>query len=236
MATNTTNYNLVKPAYADTADIADINGNMDIIDGQMKTNANNISSNGTAISNVQDGLAIVATGNTHAAIPAGRFVYIKNHGSLADGLYKNTSGSTIVQNATLSSSNVTADSTGGLNALASDIATLNGKMTLDVLYDANQTYTDSVGTNVSINGNYTYIYKQAGLIHFKGYITLSANVSAWGTLFTMKSNIRTNKNLYFNISSGSTTRIIYINSNGEVSVAGTAIEAGGYLIDVIYPA
>ena len=42
MATNTTNYNLVKPGYSDTADIADINGNMDIIDGQMKTNADNI--------------------------------------------------------------------------------------------------------------------------------------------------------------------------------------------------
>jgi len=43
MATNTTNYNLMKPAYSDTADIADINGNMDIIDAQMKTNANGIS-------------------------------------------------------------------------------------------------------------------------------------------------------------------------------------------------
>ena len=35
MATNTSHYNLVKPAYTDTADIADINGNMDIIDTAM---------------------------------------------------------------------------------------------------------------------------------------------------------------------------------------------------------
>ena len=32
MATYTTNYNLKKPASSDTVDIADINGNMDIID------------------------------------------------------------------------------------------------------------------------------------------------------------------------------------------------------------
>lgn len=52
MATNTTNYNLVKPAYTDTADIGDINGNMDIIDAQMKTNANGISSLGSSKSNL----------------------------------------------------------------------------------------------------------------------------------------------------------------------------------------
>ena len=44
MASNTTNYNLVKPDYSDTADIAVINGNMDIIDSTMKTNATNIES------------------------------------------------------------------------------------------------------------------------------------------------------------------------------------------------
>lgn len=36
MATNTTNYNLVKPELNDFADIRVINGNMDIIDAQLK--------------------------------------------------------------------------------------------------------------------------------------------------------------------------------------------------------
>ncbi|HBV95629.1 MAG: hypothetical protein JL50_10070 [Peptococcaceae bacterium BICA1-7] len=36
----TTNYNLIKPLDNETADIADINQNMDIIDGQMLQNAN----------------------------------------------------------------------------------------------------------------------------------------------------------------------------------------------------
>lgn len=35
MATNTTNYNLIKPAYEDAADIKDINDNMDTIDGAL---------------------------------------------------------------------------------------------------------------------------------------------------------------------------------------------------------
>ncbi|PWL41419.1 MAG: hypothetical protein DBY45_10420 [Clostridiales bacterium] len=40
MATNTPNYNLKKPAPSDFYNIADFNGNADIIDAQMKVNAN----------------------------------------------------------------------------------------------------------------------------------------------------------------------------------------------------
>lgn len=54
MSTTTTNYNLVKPEYSDDADIADINGNMDIIDSQMKTNADAIATNATAIATKQN--------------------------------------------------------------------------------------------------------------------------------------------------------------------------------------
>ena len=57
MATNTTNFNLIKPEYTDTADIADINGNMDKVDASL---------NGLA-----DAIAIVANNNTRAAITAG---------------------------------------------------------------------------------------------------------------------------------------------------------------------
>ena len=35
MSTSTTNYELIKPDYGDTADIGDINDNMDIIDGRL---------------------------------------------------------------------------------------------------------------------------------------------------------------------------------------------------------
>ena len=65
MATSTTNLNLSKPAYTDPADIAVINDNMDKLDG--------------AVNGVEDGLAIMANGNTHAAVAAGQFVYVRHH-------------------------------------------------------------------------------------------------------------------------------------------------------------
>jgi hypothetical protein len=42
MATNTPNYNLIKPDLTDNVDIDDINTNMDIIDGAMNDNATDI--------------------------------------------------------------------------------------------------------------------------------------------------------------------------------------------------
>lgn len=69
-----------------------------------------------------DAIAIVATGNTHAAITAGQYVYVKQHNSLSEGLYVATSN--IAANATLSGSNLTADSSGGLNALNGNMANM----------------------------------------------------------------------------------------------------------------
>jgi len=73
-----------------------------------------------------ESLAIVSDGNTHGAIASGQYVYVKNHSTLAEGLY--TANSAISANATLSSSNVTPVSGGGLNALNSKITTLSGKV------------------------------------------------------------------------------------------------------------
>ena len=106
MATYTSNLNLKKPALDDDALITDINNNMDILDA--------------AANGIQDAMAIVANGNTHVAITSGQFVYVRNHSTLTEGLY--VASSNIAANATLSSSNLTADSKGGLNALSEQIA------------------------------------------------------------------------------------------------------------------
>jgi hypothetical protein len=73
------------------------------------------------IAKLDESIAIVSDGNTHAAIAAGQYVYVKNHGTLTEGLY--TANSAISANATLSNSNVTAVSGGGLNALNSKTTT-----------------------------------------------------------------------------------------------------------------
>lgn len=103
--TYTDNLNLQQPDLDDDALITVINNDMAIID--------------KAVNGVQDGLAIVANGNTHVAISAGQFVYVRNHTTLTEGLY--VASSNIAANATLSTSNLTADSAGGLNALNSKI-------------------------------------------------------------------------------------------------------------------
>ena len=75
---------------------------------------------------LQSGLAIVSNNDSHAAITKGQFVYIKNHASLAEGLYK--ANAAIDTNGALSG-NVTAAS-GGLNALSSAIDSLSGNIAI----------------------------------------------------------------------------------------------------------
>lgn len=106
MAGSTTNIGLIKPTYSEDADVAIINENMDTLD--------------STISALDNGLAIVSNNNTHGAITAGQYVYVRNHESLAEGMY--TANSNIAANATLSSSNLTVISSGSLNKLNSEIA------------------------------------------------------------------------------------------------------------------
>ena len=54
MSTLTTNYNLIKPDYTDSADIADINGNSDILDDVIKTISDKANANETAIATKQN--------------------------------------------------------------------------------------------------------------------------------------------------------------------------------------
>lgn len=81
------------------------------------------------IANLQDGLAIVANGDTHVNIAQGQFVYVKNHSTLAEGLY--TANADIGANVALTTSNLTADTAGGLNALNSKIKYLSFTATSD---------------------------------------------------------------------------------------------------------
>lgn len=108
MATQTTNIGLSKPDYNDTADIAVINSNMDKID--------------TTVDNIEKGIAIVSDGNTHSAIAAGEYVYVRDHSTLAEGLY--VASSAIAANATLTSSNLTAKSKG----IGGEVKSLNDQI------------------------------------------------------------------------------------------------------------
>lgn len=71
-------------------------------------------------SSLAAGMAIIATGNTHAAITKGQFVYIQNHATLPEGMYEATAN--IAANGTLSTSNVAAKNEGAANALKAAIS------------------------------------------------------------------------------------------------------------------
>lgn len=68
-------------------------------------------------------IAIVANGDTHAAILSGQYVYVRGHSTLAEGMYR--AASAIAVNDTLSSSNLVAGSGGGLNDMKNSVDTLN---------------------------------------------------------------------------------------------------------------
>lgn len=78
---------------------------------------------------IEQGIAILATGNTHAAITSGQYVFVRNHITLADGLYK--ASANIAANDAMSTSNLVADSSGGLNSLKAGLDTLNSKIDTD---------------------------------------------------------------------------------------------------------
>lgn len=153
MATQTSNLGLTKPAYSETADIADINNNMDKVDA--------------AVHGVQNGMAILANGNVHSAVTSGQYVYVRNHGTLAEGLY--TATTNISTNATLSTSNLTAvPNNGALNTLRDDVSSLNSNITaFSITFTPSSNVTATVAT----------AYRIGKLLVFTYYMTLTDAVS-----------------------------------------------------------
>ena len=124
MATSTTNLGLIKPAGSDKIRIAQINQNSDLIDAAIgPVGSTNLQAQANALKN---GMAIVSNNNTHAAITAGQYVYVYGHGTLSEGLYIATAN--IGANGSLSGSNVSPVSGGGLNALNDNISNVNSKV------------------------------------------------------------------------------------------------------------
>lgn len=111
----------------------------------------------TKIANVQDGLAIIADGNTHAAIAKGQAVFVRSHSTLAAGLY--WASSAIGANAALSTSNLTPDNQGGLNKLKADLDSLNSNF---VNSQTLQTYTYNNAARAYKVGRFVYISCAAG--------------------------------------------------------------------------
>lgn len=182
MATSTPYLNLVKPAYSETADIGVLNENADKIDqavsGQaqaiagkpddateMPLGPNDTTLVSQAITNLQNEIGIVCTGNSCAiSASTGQYVVLKNStiSGRADGLY--TAAKTIPANTEIDSTYLTAVSSGGLNDLKGKVDSLNSKLAaLPVINSGIVTCTQALasctgtlieGLSYTLNGNY----------------------------------------------------------------------------------
>lgn len=190
---NTQNLDLVKPLGTDHALVSVLNSNSDKIDAYA--GAVNASLDG-----LRDGLGILANGNTHAAITSGQYVYVKNHSSLPEGLYKATAN--IAANGTLSTSNLAADSAGGLNSLNEQIA----KQTIA---------TGITGLKA---------YKAAGIVNLVfEEVSVSSASAGWITIGTLPNSLKPLGRNYFQCQSTDVSTFAnnnacncFVDTNGEV--------------------
>ncbi len=113
-STYTTNYGFEKPDPEADINVNPINTDLGLID--------------TEINNTQKSVAIISKGNTHGAIASGEYVYVYGHSTLTNGLYKATSA--VSANGTLSLSNLSAISKGGLNDLLDVLNTKANRKTI----------------------------------------------------------------------------------------------------------
>ena len=173
MATYTSNINLKKPAQSDKIRIADFNTNADNIDDAFGAGFGQSSapSVNAEINSLADGLAIIANGNVHAAISSGWFVYVRGHETLANGLY--VANQNISANATLTSSNLDADSSGGLNALSAKITDIGS-------YTATTEATENVA-NETVKKLAT-LTLSAGRYLFIGNVSFASNATGSRTV------------------------------------------------------
>ena len=157
--TPTTNLGLRIPLGTDAASVADINYNSNVQDQKIGAVGN--TSLQAQVDACADGLAIVSNGNTHGAITSGQFVYVKNHSTLADGLY--VASANISANGALSTSNLTANNNGGMNTLLDAIAAY------DRIHYTYLSYSDYTGlTNMSTAEDIIKAAYDAGDISYKG--------------------------------------------------------------------
>ena len=168
----------------------------------------------SAVSNAE--VAIMANGNTHAAIASGQAVIVRNHSSLSDGLY--WASTAIATNATLSTSNLTADTSGGLNKLKGDIDSLNSNM---VTYLADEPAVSNSG-----DGTKTYTIANAGLY----LILVRGNASTASATPTIQITDSTGATVAQSGAAGGNVfayKLTRLGANTEITVKVTNFTGGG---------
>ena len=132
---------------------------VETLKGDLSVLENEVSGVETELYFTENAIAIVSTGDDHATISTGQYVYIRGHSTLAEGLYLATAS--IPQGTALSTANVTPVNAGGLNALNDKITNsfrwdgLISEYTLEESRGRTTNATGGVGTvTLSVPGLY----------------------------------------------------------------------------------
>lgn len=116
-------------------------------------------------------VAIVSNGNTHMALTSGEYVYVYNHSTLDEGLYVTTSS--ISQNGTLSSSNVSSITRG----LGGQVTVLNNKL-------GSVNNSGTVLTNTSTGkASFTIPNGSLAFVAIAGYAPISVGMTNTGSIY-----------------------------------------------------
>ena len=202
----TTNLGLTLPYQSDAVAVSTQNDNMETIDAMA--------------GGVESGLAIVSDGNTHAAITAGQFVYVRHHSTLAEGLYK--ASSDIAANATLSSSNLTACSSGGMNDLKADITTLNSQMANITTVINTSSEAAFSHTNIPESSIYAMKVGRVVTLTFEG-VKIDSSIGNWTTIGAVGSQNKPKSAVYVTLfDTSGIVGLLYIgDGSGGINTVGT---------------
>lgn len=180
------------------------------IDQKNSTQDNAITGLQGDIEKIHHSIAIIADGNTHTAIQAGQAVFVKNHSTLATGLY--WANSAIGTDVALTSSNLTADTSGGFNHIQDEITSLNSNTTFHP-----QLNSDTVSTAILDGVRYGKVCK----------ITFNINVkttsNAWVKVATIPAGYLPVIKQYGSCAIDSTV------SAGEGNIAEVCVDTNGAL-------
>ncbi len=92
---------------------------IDAAEDQLADQLDRILTNEDDITTIERGLAIMANGDTHAAVTEGQFVFVKSHPTLTPGVYVATAN--IATNEALTTNNLSVVPNGGFNALNNNL-------------------------------------------------------------------------------------------------------------------
>lgn len=205
MATSTTNLGLTKPAGTDKIRIAQINGNMDILDEKIGAVGNTslqaqVTSQNQAIANNEGAMAYIVgnTNTTGSTLAVGQFVYVKGHSTIAEGL--RTVTASISENGNITTSNTSACSEGGLNAL-------NGKITpiQDIISQKQLKSGSPIIINESAQNKFSFLI--IGYLQAVGPVFLSVTYNGGSVNVTdiLTGNAFSNSNYTFTFSNNAIT-------------------------------